>query len=160
MDIREITVINHLELVPIFVELEKYYFGEQAAKPSDIESYFLNGLFASHSGVRVVAAFISSEVIGFATYSIMYPAPRLSGQMFMKDLFVSSKARSQGVGQSLMKYLAKFAIEKGCNRLDWTAESSNPKAGEFYRSIGARLVTEKEYFRFEGDKLFEFSQRL
>lgn len=78
--------------------------------------------------------------------------------MYLKDLFVSSKVRGKGVGLKLMKYLASLAIKCGCQRLDWTAESSNPNAGQFYRSIGATLIHEKEYYRFSGDALREFAK--
>ena len=149
---------HYQDLVEIFSELEQYYFAEKAASTNEIEEYLKNGLFAEHSGVQVMAAYDQETVVGFATYSILYPAPRLSGQLFMKDLFVSSTVRGQGVGVNLMKKLAQYAQSKGCRRMDWTAESTNPRAGEFYRSIGARLVSEKEYYRFEGDALFEFAE--
>lgn len=101
-----------------------------------------------------------NTVLGFATYTVMYPAPRLSGQMYMKDLFVSSKVRGQGAGVEIMKHLASIAINSGCQRLDWTAETTNPVAGRFYQSIGAKLVGEKEYYRFEGNDLSNFASSL
>ncbi len=52
----------------------------------------------------------------------MFPAPKLSGQMYMKDLFVSSSARGKGIGLQLMKHLATIALTHNCQRLDWTAE--------------------------------------
>ncbi|GAB6260700.1 GNAT family N-acetyltransferase [Photobacterium sp. R1] len=157
MKIQAVTREQAPELLPIFQELETYYFGDAAASRNDIEAYLSGSLFAPHSGVRVIAAYMQGNVVGFATYSILYPAPKLSGQMFMKDLFVSASARGQKVGQALMWYLAREALEKGCRRLDWTAETTNPSAGQFYRAIGASLIQEKEYYRFAEDALEAFA---
>ncbi|MDN0031266.1 MULTISPECIES: GNAT family N-acetyltransferase [Serratia] len=95
--------------------------------------------------------------MGFATFSLLFPAPRCSGQAFMKELFTSEKARGRGVGRALIQFIATFALEHGCSRLDWTAEASNPKAGEFYLSIGASLIEDKQYFRMEGKDLKAFA---
>lgn len=158
MDIRAINKTNCLDLVPIFVELEQYYFNEQAASEKELTHYLKYKVFSEYSGVKVIAAYNDDTIMGFATYTVMFPAPKLSGQMYLKDLFVSSSARGKGVGLKLMKYLASLAVNHSCHRLDWTAESTNPIAGRFYQSIGAERVTEKEYYRFSGDTLLEFSQ--
>ncbi|MDO6706891.1 GNAT family N-acetyltransferase [Photobacterium sp. 1_MG-2023] len=157
IDIEPVTRAERARLVDIFLELEAYYFADQAASQSEIEAYLTDSLFAEHSGVRVVAAYTGGVIVGFATYSILYPSPKLSGQMFMKDLFVAASARGQKVGQALMRYLAKDAFTKGCRRLDWTAERTNPGAGRFYQSIGASQVAEKEYYRFSDEALAAFA---
>lgn len=158
MDIRTVDHESCLDLIPIFTELEQYYFKEQAATEKELVHYLKYKVFSEHSGVKVIAAYNNDTIMGFATYTVMFPAPKLSGQMYLKDLFVSSSARGKGVGLKLMKYLASLAVNHGCHRLDWTAESTNPTAGRFYQSIGAERVTEKEYYRFSGDTLLEFSQ--
>ncbi len=158
MDIRTVDHESCLDLIPIFTELEQYYFKEQAATEKELAHYLKYKVFSEYSGVKVIAAYNNDTIMGFATYTVMFPAPKLSGQMYLKDLFVSSSARGKGVGLKLMKYLASLAVNHGCHRLDWTAESTNPTAGRFYLSIGAERVNEKEYYRFSGDTLLEFSQ--
>lgn len=158
MDIRTVDHESSLDLIPIFTELEQYYFKEQAATEKELAHYLKYKVFSEYSGVKVIAAYNNDTIMGFATYTVMFPAPKLSGQMYLKDLFVSSSARGKGVGLKLMKYLASLAVNHGCHRLDWTAESTNPTAGRFYQSIGAERVKEKEYYRFSGDTLLEFSQ--
>lgn len=158
MDIKTVDHESCLDLIPIFTELEQYYFKEQAATEKELVHYLKYKVFSEYSGVKVIAAYNNDTIMGFATYTVMFPAPKLSGQMYLKDLFVSSSARGKGVGLKLMKYLASLAVNHGCHRLDWTAESTNPIAGRFYQSIGAERVTEKEYYRFSGDTLLKFSQ--
>lgn len=145
------------QILPIFRELEEYYFGEEAASLENIREYFQSRVFSRISGVQVILAKDGFDrVVGFATISVLYPAPKLSGQIYMKDLFTSASSRGLGVGKQLMKFIAKYALENGCDRLDWTAESSNPVARGFYSAIGANQVEEKQYFRFEGHALRNF----
>ncbi|CAH0536612.1 GNAT family N-acetyltransferase [Vibrio marisflavi] len=154
--IKELTKENALDLVPIFMELENYYFGKDAASEPEIQDYLVNKVFSQNSGVSIVAFYHESTVIGFATFTVMYPAPKLSGQVFMKDLFVSSMVRGKGIGLKLMQHIAKIAIDNGCNRFDWTAESTNPRAGQFYQAIGASVVEDKEYYRLDDELINRF----
>tara|TARA_Y100001956_G_scaffold22734_1_gene22377 strand:- start:890 stop:1318 length:429 start_codon:yes stop_codon:yes gene_type:complete len=138
------------------MELEEYYFKEDAASREDLERYLVDKVFSEYSGIKVIAVYQHDIILGFATFAVLFPAPKLSGQMYMKDLFVSAQARGKGIGLKLIKALANIALQQGCSRLDWTAESTNPSAGHFYHAIGAAQIEEKQYFRLEGDQLIEF----
>lgn len=145
------------ELARIFVEMESYYFGSEAASYDEMHSYLTNRVFSSYSGVTVLGAWKDGALVGFATFTLMFPAPKCSGQAYMKDLFTSAAVRGQGIGKSLMRFIAAFAVEHGCTRLDWTAETTNPKAAEFYLSLGASVVEEKQYFRLDHQSLAAFA---
>jgi GNAT superfamily N-acetyltransferase len=147
------------ELARVFVEMESYYFGNEAASYDEMLSYLTHRVFSAYSGVTVLGAWINGTLVGFATFTLMFPAPKCSGQAYMKDLFTSAAVRGQGVGKSLMQFIAAFAIEHGCTRFDWTAETTNPKAAEFYLSLGASLIEEKQYFRLDHQRLATFAMR-
>ena len=146
------------EIAPLFLELEEYYFGAGSSNLDEVKKYLERQVFASHSGVRVVVAKENNQILGVATFAVLYPAPELRGQIYMKDLFTARSVRGKGVGTQLLRFIAQQAIELGCDRLDWTAETTNPKAAEFYLAKGARHVEEKQYFRFEGENLRAFAQ--
>lgn len=150
-------VANVPELARLFVEMEDYYFGRGVVSYEDMSAYLADKVFSTYSGVTVVGARKNGELVGFATFSLMFPAPLCSGQAFMKEIFTSEVARGQGVGKSLIRFIANFALKHGCSRLDWTTDKSNPKAGAFYLSLGATLIEEKQYFRLEGKDLETFS---
>jgi ribosomal protein S18 acetylase RimI-like enzyme len=105
------------------------------------------------SGCEALLAERDGEAIAIATFAVLYPGPGLGGQLTMKDLFVVDEARGSGIGQALLRHLARLAVERGCLRLDWTAELDNPRALAFYDRLGARRVTEKVYYRVDGDAL-------
>ena len=145
-------------LAKIFVEMDTYYFGSESASYDEMLSYLTHRVFSVYSGVTVLGAWKNGSLVGFATFTIMFPAPKCSGQAYMKDLFTSAAVRGQGVGKSLMRFIAAFAVEHGCTRFDWTAETTNPKAAEFYLSLGASLIEEKQYFRLDHQDLATFAK--
>lgn len=108
-------------------------------------------------GCEIAVVLLDSTILGLATFAVVYPAPGLSGQLYMKDLFTSDRARGQGLGLVLMRFLAELARARGCSRFDWTAETGNARALAFYDRIGAQRITEKVYFRIDGDALADFA---
>ncbi|MBD8451235.1 GNAT family N-acetyltransferase [Serratia rubidaea] len=147
------------ELARVFVEMDSYYFDNEGASYDEMISYLTHRVFSAYSGVTILGAWKNGILVGFATFTVMFPAPKCSGQVYMKDLFTSAEVRGQGVGKSLMGFIAAFAIEHGCMRFDWTAETTNPKAAEFYLSLGASLIEEKQYFRLEHQNLATFAMQ-
>lgn len=158
LEIQSVTAVDAARLAPLLLEQYQYYSAEPVGYSLDqLEDYIRQRMFSEYSGIKVVAAYQGNQMLGFASFAILYPVMHLSGQMFMKDLFVSAHARGQKVGQRIMKHLARLALQQGCSRLDWTAESNNPTAGEFYDAIGAQLLTVKQYYRFENEALRQFA---
>jgi len=158
LDIRPVTAVDAAQLAPLLLEQYQYYSAEPVTYSlGELEDYIRQRMFSDYSGITVVAAYQNNQMLGFASFTVMYPVMRLSGQMYMKDLYVAAHARGQKVGLCLMKHLARLALQQECSRLDWTAESDNPKAGEFYNAIGAQLLTVKQYYRFENEALRQFA---
>ncbi len=141
------------DVIDLFHRIDQHYYGTQAASREATADYVRANLDAPHCGVRVALAREGDEAVGIATWSILYPAPRLAGQLYMKDLFVAESARGRGVGRALMAYLARVAVDAGCERFDWTTETANPAAMGWYDGLGADRVSEKIYYRLTGARL-------
>lgn len=103
-------------------------------------------------GVSVLVA-ADPSVIGFAAVGAIFPGPGLRPGLFLKDLFVSARARGSGAGTALMRAVARFAVEGGFARLDWTADRSNARLLSFYEAMGAVEQNEKVFFRLTGQAL-------
>lgn len=72
--------------------------------------------------------------------SVVYLIPwtfDLRPTMVLKELFVADTARGRGVGEALMRHVAKRAAELDCPRLVWNVLHSNDRARAFYRGLGA-----------------------
>jgi GNAT superfamily N-acetyltransferase len=138
-------------LTELFLAIDRHYWGTAPTLTAMAEHVRQRVLSAT--SCQIALAEIEGKAVGLATFAILYPAPGPSGQLFMKDLFTLAAARDRGVGHALMAYLARLALERGCGRFDWTAETDNAEALAFYDRLGARRVQEKVYFRFDGEAL-------
>ena len=146
------------ETWPLFHALARHYrkWAYQRSE-EDTREYVRKRVLGEESDVKIALAFLRDKPVGLATFSVMFPAPRSAAQLYLKELYVDENSRGQGAGRALMKFLARYALDHGCSRMDWTAETDNPGAVEFYTAIGARPVEEKVYFRFDNEALEAFS---
>lgn len=80
--------------------------------------------------------------IGFALYAFRYSSFAGQPSLWLDDLYIEEKSRSQGAGLILMNYLAEVAKEQNCTHLAWTADARNIRGLNFYHRLGAE-VTEK-----------------
>lgn len=148
------------DITDLFHQIYLYYTRVESLSRDNIATYVEHNLFQEHCGVQVVLAREGTTPLGIATFSIMYPGPNATGQLFMKELFTTEEARGKGAGKALMKFLAKYAIEHGCTRFDWTAETTNPNALAFYDYLGAPRLQEKVYYRFTDGQLQAFADEV
>ena len=138
-------------LIELFHAVDHHYWGK--APTPGVMAEHVHQRVLSATSCEIALAEIGGKAVGLATFAILYPAPGPSGQLFMKDLFTLAAARGRGVGHALMTFLACLALDRGCTRFDWTAETDNSEALAFYERLGARRVEEKVYFRFDGEAL-------
>ncbi|MCL6283391.1 GNAT family N-acetyltransferase [Ruegeria sp. 2012CJ41-6] len=137
-------------------QLYDYYWPGQA-DTADKARAATQRLVFGPTGCTTVIAWVGELPGGFATYAVLQPSVTEHGTFFMKDLFVADCTRGRGLGEQIMRYLARLAVELGCRRIDWTAETDNPQAIRFYDRLGAERVAEKTYFRLHGAELERFS---
>ncbi len=77
--------------------------------------------------------------IGVAIYYFTYSTFTSSPSLFIEDIFVEPAHRNQGAGQALMKSLARIAVRKRCNQMEWIVLNWNKSTIRFYNQLGARL---------------------
>ncbi|GMW07792.1 MAG: N-acetyltransferase [Nevskiales bacterium] len=143
-------------VVDLFHEMSAHYNGADASDCATVRRHLADNILAEHSGVRLVIASEDHRAVGLASISILYPAPKERGQLFMKELYVVSDRRGEGIGSALMTFLARYAMRMGCSRFDWTVDATNREALDFYHQVGARSLSDKVYFRLAGDDLERF----
>ena len=139
-------------LVDLLCELHTYYNEGSSAPREMVRSYLVEDLLGPDSPLRlVVACGEDGLVTGFAaitlTWSLVEPAPETRRHCWLKELYVRSSMRSRGVGKALMSWVAQYAVENGCRRIDWPVRATNAKGIAFYESLGARLVADRLSYR-------------
>ena len=153
---------QHESLVDLLGELHTYY-NEGACVPREmVRSHLLDNLLGADSPLRLVVAFEDDrEVLGFAaitlTYSLVEPSPEQRRHCQMKELYVRASARSLGVGKAIMSWVARYAADNGCGRIDWPVKATNTRGLAFYKGLGAQQVVERLSFRLSGPSLGELA---
>lgn len=116
-------------------------------------------LFGSHRFGEVLLAWLGDEPTGYALYFHNYSTFLGRQGLYVEDLYVTPKARSRGIGKAMLKTVVQLAVERGCGRVEWSVLDWNVPAIEFYRSLGAKPLSEWTTFRLTGDELAAFSQK-
>ncbi|MGE5619626.1 MAG: N-acetyltransferase family protein [Sphingomonadaceae bacterium] len=94
----------------------------------------------------------AGRVVGYAVYFETYSTFLASPTLYLEDIFVLPEARRRGVGQALMRELAREAIRRGCGRMEWQALTWNTPALAFYDSLGARRMDDWCAYRLTADE--------
>lgn len=112
-------------------------------------------LFGDDAVASALVAEVAGRVVGialwFRTYSTWTGVPGIH----LEDLFVEPEHRGSGAGKALLTALARIAVARGYQRLEWVVLDWNEPAIAFYESLGARPMKEWTTYRLTGDPLAE-----
>lgn len=101
-------------------------------------------LFGSQPSLYCFLVKQADQVIGYATYSYEVSTWDAAYYVHMDCLFLRPPFRSLGLGEKLVALIAKEALQKQCNIMQWQTPIFNERAIKFYHRIGA---TSKEKLR-------------
>jgi GNAT superfamily N-acetyltransferase len=108
--------------------------------------------FGQHPKFEVLIAELAGEPVGFALFFPTYSTWEGRPGLYLEDLFVTERARGQGIGRKLMAALAAIAVTRGCTRLELSVLHWNP-AREFYHRLGLSHLEEWLSYRLTGEAL-------
>jgi GNAT superfamily N-acetyltransferase len=110
-------------------------------------------LFGPRPYAEVVLACLDGAPVGFALFFHNFSTFLGKPGIYLEDLFVRPEARGRGVGRSLLAWLARTALERGCGRLDWAVLDWNEPSIRFYHGLGALAQDEWTTMRVSGAAL-------
>ncbi len=107
---------------------------------------------------EVVIGEIGGSPAAFALFFHNYSTFLGKANLYLEDLFVREEYRGQGVGKAMLRWLARIAVERGGERLDWLCLDGNDPAIDFYRRLGAEVLNDRRVFRISGNRLAAFAK--
>ena len=110
-------------------------------------------LFGPRPSAEVVLARERDEPVGFAVFFHNFSTFVGRRGLYLEDLYVRPAHRGRGVGRALLRQLAALALARGCGRFEWSVLDWNEPAIRFYRSLGARAMSEWTLWRITGAEL-------
>ena len=155
IEIRDASIEDSALILRFVTELAIYEKAEHEviATQDDIEE----SLFGPETKTKAVICQLNGEAVGFAVYFFNYSTWLGKHGLYLEDLYVSPEARGSGAGKALLKHLAKIAVSKNCERVEWSVLDWNEPAIQFYQSIGAQPKDEWIGYRLSGKTLEDFA---
>jgi GNAT superfamily N-acetyltransferase len=152
MHVEPVTETQHESLIDLLRELHTYYNEGSVVSRELVREHLLENLLSAESPHRlVVASEDDGKVIGLAVITLVYSVVDFAADKRkhcqLKELYVGSSQRSKGAGKALMSWVARYAYENGCHRMDWPVKASNARGIAFYESLGAVQLVERLSYR-------------
>jgi GNAT superfamily N-acetyltransferase len=139
------------QILEFIRELAKYE--RQPQEVVATQEDLLRDGFGEHPRYFCLMAEWNGEPAGFAFYFHTYSTWLGRWGMYLEDLFVRPQLRGKGIGKALLVELARIAVREKCGRVNWQVLDWNTPAIEFYRGLGAKMLSDWETFRLAGDAL-------
>jgi GNAT superfamily N-acetyltransferase len=153
------TLITHAEpadsevLASLAEEMDRFY-GTTGDIPREIRvKQITEALFRDPPSAYALVAWDEGTLVGFASYSFLWPAVGLTRSLYLKELYIAETARRQRAGELLMRRLYDIAVQQDCSRVEWTTDQDNLDAQRFYAVLGVPVQTSKLFYRIEGHDL-------
>jgi GNAT superfamily N-acetyltransferase len=156
MIVRPATAEDVPRILELVRELARYEREPDAVVATEAD--FLRDGFGPSPAFRVKLAVENGLTIGFALYFFTFSTWLGRRCLYLEDLFVDPAHRGKKAGIALMRALAREAVEMRCPRFVWQVLDWNTPAIAFYEKLGAKLHTEWQTVRLEGDALATFAR--
>ena len=148
---------SDIPLIQQFIrDLAEYEREPEAAVATQAD--LLRDGFGLDPKYRCVIAEWSGEPAGFAFFFYNYSTWQGKPGLYLEDLFVKPSFRGKGIGKALLLHLAKIAVAENCGRFQWQVLDWNTPAIDFYKSLGAEMMSAWLTMRVEGDNLRKLAE--
>lgn len=143
-ELAEFEKLTHLlQVTP--EKLRPHLFGEKPVVEALVAELAEGAVPDGESRVAAFALF-------FTNFSTFLGQPGL----YLEDLYVKPAHRGAGIGEAMLRRLAKLAVERDCGRFEWSVLDWNTDAIRLYERMGATVMPDWRICRIAGDALQRF----
>ncbi len=133
------------QLAALLIEAFEYYGDKNRLSAAEL-SLRLRAHLGAQPGYEALMAECDGDTVGFAIFAPVFWTIDCKIALFLKEIFVTERARNNGAGKRLMLSLAELAHARGWTRLVWTVDRINKDALGFYRKLpGTRALDRYVY---------------
>jgi len=149
--IRVATVDDAADIVRLVRELAIYEREPDAV--ANTAELVERWLFGDDAVASALVAEIDGRVVGVAVWYRSYSTWTGVPGLYLEDLFVEPEHRGHGFGKAFLVALARIALDRGYQRLEWVVLDWNTPAIEFYDALGGRPMQQWTTYRVDGERL-------
>ena len=104
---------------------------------SELESFKkLIKKYIVDSDKKILIAEFSDEIIGLVSIVFLSRLNRITLELYIPELIVREKFRSQGIGKKLINSCISIAKEKKCHRIRLESGNQRKESHKFYKKLG------------------------
>jgi GNAT superfamily N-acetyltransferase len=100
------------------------------------------------------------DLAGFLLYYFVAFTYRAKPNIIIKALYVAEAHRGKGVGELLMKAVAKEAQQAGCGMIKWWVAKWNERGIKFYGRFGAKIDADWHEFQMSEEAILDLANSL
>ncbi|MFT5259192.1 MAG: GNAT superfamily N-acetyltransferase [Saprospiraceae bacterium] len=109
-------------------------------------------LLESKQGEAVFGLY-DGATVGFAYFHEKSSAFIGRSGLYIDAFLVDDSMRGKGLGNIMMQFLSKHALERGCEMLEWGCLDWNTPAIDFYQKLGSYCLDTMLIYRLSPDSL-------
>ncbi len=99
------------------------------------------------------------EVVGYALYYPIFGSFAAVGKVHLEDFFIRQDMRGKGFGAQFLAKISADVLSEGYAGMEWSCLDWNKQAIGFYKKLGAKEDTGREYFEFDKKKLTAMAEQ-
>ncbi|MGH3401317.1 MAG: GNAT family N-acetyltransferase [Streptosporangiaceae bacterium] len=142
---------RHAEALAALLEEMDRFYCSTANEPLETRlRQISDALFASPPAAYALLAWDDAQLVGFAAYSFLWPAVGLTRSLYLKELYIAEAHRGEGLGKLILCAIFETAQKSDCSRVEWTTDTDNAGAQDFYQRLGLQRHPAKLFYRAEG----------
>jgi ribosomal protein S18 acetylase RimI-like enzyme len=118
------------------------------------EESLQNVMFGEDSFVEGLIALVDEIPVAYAIFFPHFASFKGQRGIYLEDIYIKPEFRNFGIGEKLLREIAKFGQSQNASRIDFQVSDSNEKGINFYKKLGAVCNENETHFKFD-DEAFE-----
>ena len=137
---------NILQIIALMREFAEY---EKLLEYFEVTEERLKiALFGDGKVAEAILAFDGETPVAYAVFFPNFATFRGQRGIYLEDIFITKTARGRGIGEMILKHIARLARTRGFERIDFQVLEWNTPAIGFYEKLGAIRDNEERHFKF------------
>lgn len=113
-----------------------------------------DAMFGENAFVEGLIAFDDETPVAYAIFLPYFSSFRGQRSVYLEDIYITENYRKNGLGEKMLKEIARIGKEKGAVRMDFQVLDWNAPAISFYKKHGAVIDDSERHLKFT-DEAFQ-----
>ena len=118
------------------------------------EAKLYQAMFGAGGFVECLIASDDEKPVAYALFYLNFASFRGQTGIFLEDLYITENYRGRGLGEMLLRQIARVGKAGGAVRMDFQVLDWNAPAISFYKKHGAKMDESERHFKFT-DEAFD-----